>query len=248
MKQINFIVTFLLLVTLSTVAQKAVNVDTHKAKDIKVESLKGFEIGSSIYPADILNNYINNFKSSNTPITLAYFSEKRIASTLTLISRFRLVGNILNSPVIMYDSIHNGYGYSGNDLSYQTTYSLGAGIDIEPRWYFGYKKRYLEGEARLNSGWFLSIPLSLSGTLINTYKMPPLYDFYKYRNFGYLSIAPTIGCRQAITKELFIEGNLQLANRGLDIHTLSDKLTITFKYPTFRLFTELSFKIAYTFK
>lgn len=122
MKQINFIVTLLLLVTLSTVAQKAVNVDTHKAKNIKVESLKGFEIGSSIYPADILNNYINNFKSSNTPITLAYFSEQRIASTLTLISRFRLVGNILNSPVIMYDSIHNGYGYSGNDLSYQTTY------------------------------------------------------------------------------------------------------------------------------
>lgn len=210
MKQISVFIAFFLLVSISAVAQNAVTVDTLKTKNIIVESLRGVEIGSSIYPADIYNNLINNFKISNTPVTIAYFNEKRIASTCTLISRFKLLGNILYSPVRMSDTIPNGYG-SQNDLSYQNTYSLGVGIDVEPRWYYGFKKRYLEGEAQLNSGWFLSIPLSLSGTLINTYKMPYYTYLPKYRNIALLAIAPTIGCRYAITKELFIEGNLKLA-------------------------------------
>jgi len=244
MKQ--FLFTIILMSYLSASAQKEVFFDTLKVKDIKVQQMQGIEIGSGLYPPNIFMILSAGLKENTIPITISYFNEKRIASTWTLISRIKLQNNLSNSPVFSYDSINHSYEFSSNS-PHKTTYSLELGVEIEPRWYFGYKSRYQLGKAQLNSGWYLSLPLQLSSTLIDTFKYPQPENLIVNNNLANLTLSPTIGYRQSVSKQLFLEANLKLACSTLNLYSINNHVNVRY-YPAFTLFPELNFKIAYTFK
>lgn len=227
-------------------AQKEVYFNTTKPEEVKVESMQGVDIESSFSPISIIDNLTYQKKSWGIPLSIGYFNEKRIASTWTLLSRIKLQNNLSNTPVLSYDSINHGYGYDMNS-PYKATYSLGIGISIEPRWYFSYKKRFQVGKAKLNSGWFLSLPLSLNSTLINTYKPDMIDEYYSnYKAYCSLGLTGILGYRQAISKQWFLEGNLQLINLSSQIYSLNNKINIS--QPWIIIFPGISLKAAYTFK
>jgi hypothetical protein len=243
------IVTILLVfaVVLHTSAQKEIYFSNLSPDSIKVQQMQGIEIGLALYPTKIIMNLSTSMKDNTIPIVISYFNEKRIASTWTLISRIKLKNNLSKSPVFTYDSISHSYEFHSNS-HYQTTYSLELGVEIEPRWYFGYKSRYQLGKAQLNSGWYLSLPLQLCTTLIDTFKYPqPLNQFINY-NLPNLTLAPAIGYRQSVSKQLFFEANLKIAYSALYLYSIKNYVFVRYSYQYVTLLPELSFKAAYTFK
>ena len=231
---------------LSVSAQKEIYFSSTPKDSIKVQSMQGIEIGSGLYPPNIFMNLSSGAKYSTIPILLSYFNEKRIASTWTLISRIKLQNNLSNSPVFTYDSINHGYMFDSNS-SYRTTYSLAIGIDVEPRWYFSYKKMHQLGKAKLNSGWYLSLPLSASSILLNTFKIPQPENLIVNNNLANLTLSPTIGYRQSVSKQLFLEANLKLACSTLNLYSINNHVNVRYFYPAVTLIPELNFKLAYTF-
>lgn len=246
MKRHFFSTALLLLFITSVSAQKEIYFSSTPKNSIKVQSMQGIEIGSGLYPPNIFMILSAGLKENTIPITISYFNEKRIASTWTLISRIKLQNNLSNSPVFTYDSINHSYEFSSNS-PHKTTYSLELGVEIEPRWYFGYKSRYQLGKAQLNSGWYLSLPLQLSSTLIDTFKYPQPENLIVNNNLANLTLSPTIGYRQSVSKQLFLEANLKLACSTLNLYSINNHVNVRY-YPAFTLFPELNFKIAYTFK
>jgi len=247
MKQTLVTIALLFSTYLSVSAQKEVYFNTTKPEDIKVASMQGIDIESGLNPISIINNLKYQSKSWNIPLSIGYFNEKRIASTWTLLYKVKLMNSFSNTPVISYDSINHSYGFDNNS-PYKAEYSLGIGISFEPRWYFSYKKRYQLGMAKLNSGWFLSLPLSLNSTLINTFKFPQDVYWSSFKNIGSISLAPIIGYRNSVTKQLFLEGNIKIVNSNLNVNSFRKQLSINLNIPALNFFPELSIKASYVFK
>lgn len=213
---------------LNVYAQKEVYFDTIKTENIKVQSLHGLET----------NIYVK-FEPDNTKwiipdVYIGYFNEKRIGSSTTLISTIGIRNAVFKRE--RYELINNVFDQTGK---YFTAYYLTFEISMEPRWYLNYKNRFENGTAMLNSGLFLSMPLTLSslclrtpdGTINNSW-LPPFTTLN-------IALSPRIGYRQAIFKSLFIEGMAALSGRcifnGYDLYGLNIE-------------PSLNFKIAYTFK
>src|SRR5659263_282413 len=214
MKQVLVTIALLFSSYLSVSAQKEIYFYNTNLKDIKVASMRGLEISMGYDPfAFFRSSYLNN-NSFNIPLTMSYFSEKRIAPSWTLTSRIGLTHNFIkqaeyvNYPdsVIINDST---YHYFNQKIDgYQFGYLLTLNLEIEPRWYFNFKNRFQKGHAKLNSGWFVSLPVSINTLLINTYKWPESENsFYNnFKNYGNLNVSLLVGYRQAITKNWFLEG------------------------------------------
>ncbi|MHB9140338.1 MAG: hypothetical protein ACYC25_00495 [Paludibacter sp.] len=243
MKKTLFPFSFLLIISFCISAQKEVYFNTAKQEDIKVVSMQGIEIGSNFDPSTIINDIKYNRQSFHIPINIGYFNEKRIAPTLTLISSAEIAYGYSKSA---YSAL-NDTMYNGNiSYIYKTSYSLGLNLSVEPRWYFSYKNRYTMGRAMLNSGWFLSLPVSYGITLLSNseYFNKPTWLYDKY--YGSLSFSPAFGYRQAITKHLFLEGNIKYLNGDFSFYEKNKMFFIT--GPLFFFSPTLSIKAAYTFK
>jgi len=248
-----FFLSLFITMFFSVAAQKEVYFNTTKPEDIKVESMQGIEIGSFKNIENIFRPSNSYYSSTYIPITMGYFKEKRIAPSWTLSSRITLLHGFQNSPIFVTvkDSAQ------GVDSMYQNTYSkldhhdfsyhLVITIGIEPRWYFRYKKRYQAGKARLNSGWFLSLPVTFSTGLINTYKPEEGdTDYANYKSYCSLGLSGVLGYRQAISKHVFLEGQLDLTSTSFYLDSYYKKLN--FYQSTIRLLPNVSIKVAYTFK
>jgi len=243
---------FFLIILYPVSAQKEVYFSTTKPEDIKVESMQGIEIGSYKNIENIFRPSNSYYSSTYIPITMGYFKEKRIAPSWTLTTRITLLHGFGKSSRYTYgnDSTQNdsanNYGTKLWDNS-KSYYHLSIAIGIEPRWYFGYKKRYQTGKARLNSGWFLAMPVTLSKVLINTNKVIVNDDtFSSLVNYCSLGLRGTLGYRQAITSHLFLEGNCHIFNTSSSIYSLNSN--IHFMKPRITLLQEIGLKVAYTFK
>ena len=253
MKQIIIII-LILFSFLSVSAQKEVYFNTTKPEDIKVESMHGFEIGSAINASSLFNPYYSYGQSFGIPLSMGYFNEKRINPSWTLTTRIGLGHGFMNlahyifvkDSFPMNDTIQHFISQKFDHYKFE--YSLSIGISVEPRWYFGYKKRYQIGHAKLNSGWFLSLPFSVSTTLINTYK-PDWVDIYSsnFRTYCSLDLTPTLGFRQAISNHWFLEGNCQLINASSHVSSYNSKYFYV-TIPWFTIFPGINIKAAYTFK
>lgn len=233
-----------ILMSISTFAQREVFFNSSKPEDFKVQSLKGIELQIGYNPLSIFNSS-RYFKS--IPYYAGFFSEKRIAPTMTLGYSVGLVGSTLKMPIAnpTYDSISGSYSYEfSSNSSYEQIYSVGIRVGVEPRWYWNFKKRAEQNKARLNSGWFLSMPLNYEYVMYNSYKpnYPPNYQS-NYQNYGYLTLKPTISYRQSITKNIFIEGSFGYGI-GLALGSYNRHF-VTFLSDTE---PELKIKAAYTFK
>lgn len=250
MKQIVITISSLFIILLSASAQKEIYFNTTKPEDIKVSSIRGIEIGSTLNTNSLFQTSYFNDKSFGIPLYMGYFDEKRIAPTWTLTTRIGLSHSFGNQShyILFKDSMQTNdsiYHFNNAKIDhYKFEYSLNLGIGIEPRWYFGYKKRYQVGKAKLNSGWFLSLPLTATTTLLTTYKPDNIYnsDYKSYCTFGLTGV---LGFRQAISKQWFLEGNCQLIKANSEIFTRNNKVSIS--QPWINLLPGISIKAAYTF-
>jgi hypothetical protein len=162
---------------------------TFGQKENSVRSFHGIDV--SVFPY-MDNRY--NFNIESPSGYLGYYFEQAIARTWTL----RLTAGVQE----VY-----GKGYVFDDqhwwerLHLEQIYKVG----VEPRWYYAYKKRFAAGEALLNSGWFLSLPISMEimyncvNEGFNTVDYEPEY----LKSFHVL---PAWGFRSAFSRHFYWEG------------------------------------------
>ena len=252
MKRHIFSTTLLLLLITCVYSQKEVYFYTTKPEDIKVESMHGFEISSGYNPLVIFRpSYITD-NTFSVPINMSYFNEKRIAPTWTLTTRIGLTHSFVNQALYvnykdsftMHDSV---YHFNSQRIDgYKFVYRLNLNLGIEPRWYLGFKNRYEKGKAKLNSGLFLSLPITYSAILINTYQWPGSEDYNnQYIDFGSINISLMLGYRQAISKNWFLEGSLNTIGNYFSFNEYYKKFYL---FSSFTFNPTLSLKAAYTFK
>lgn len=237
MKQFLFTILFLLIVTLNISAQREVYFNTVNPENLNVETLKGVELQVGYNPLEIVSpgRYLNQ-----VPYYAGFFYEKRIAPTMTLGYSGGIFGSTLKIPVYTYDSISGGYFSGYNNSNYQQVYTLGLRVGIEPRWYWNFKKRAEQNRAKLNSGWFLSLPFNYEYSMYTTFR--PTYQANS-QSYGYMTLKPTIGFRQSISKNIFLEGSFGYGiSYGLGTYNGDFYNYLTSANP------ELKLKAAYTFK
>ncbi len=239
MKQFIVLTAFSFFVLLSVSAQREVYFNASKPEDLKVESLKGVELQMGFNP---LNVFSSNRHYNPIFYYADFFSERRIASTMTLTYSAGLFWSSSKTLIMShaYDSISGYISEYSAVANYEKVYSLGLKVGLEPRWYWAFKKRAELNNARLNSGWFLSLPLDYSYAIYNSYKSTPVYESQSY---GVLNLKPTIGYRQSITNNIFLEGSFGYGvTYGLWVFNHDFNGYLSNGLP------ELKFKAAYTFK
>ncbi|HEY5591639.1 MAG TPA: hypothetical protein VIK55_11550 [Paludibacter sp.] len=241
MKRILFSIAFLLISVLNISAQKELIFENINAANIKVKSPQGIEVNFIAGP------FVpdgSSFNSSKAPLYIGYFHEKSTSANWTFISTVGLYAEFGTRPVSkLNDSTHVIYFDNTN----KNTRGLSLGAGIESRWYLGKNERYKTGKAQLKTGLFLSFPVSLKTTLLQTPE--PLYNqglFPSHFNVN-VSFTPTIGYRQAISDRFFLEGSLGLGaylgiGNGKNFYNYP---VSTFSMPT--LNAKLKIKAAYTF-
>jgi hypothetical protein len=242
MKRFLISAVLFLLVLLPVWGQKEVFFTNIPKDSIKVESLHGISIGTGIDFLSTIQNLISNDKSYNVPLGISYFNEKRVAPTITFITGVGL--NATFSKSQLYTQLSDGsYYYSYLDPKYKNTYSLHLSAGIETRWYFGYKRRYELGKASLNSGWYLSLPVSSGTKLIDTDKTKYSSNYINYVGFG---ASLNLGYRRAISKQWFLEGNVSLLGISTSFSSVYTKLKFSSPYISYP--TGISLKATYNFK
>ena len=251
MKQIIIII-LILFSFLSVSAQKEVYFYNTKAENAKVDSMRGFEISSGYNPLAIFRPSYYTDNTFSIPLNMSYFIEKRIAPNWTLTTRIGLTHSFVNQAqygyykdsIILHDSVYhfNTQKIDGYKFAYQLRLNLG----IEPRWYLAYKSRYVKGKAKLNSGWFLSLPITYNLLLINTNKWPDYRSYYnQYADYGNVNLLLLLGYRQAISKNWFLEGSLNTIGNSFALYEVNNQF---YFFSTFIFNPSLTLKAAYTFK
>lgn len=134
-----------------------------------------------------------------------YFHENRMADTWTLNKSIGL-NNAFYNCYEYSNNLNNGYGFSQVGETYR--YEMSLDIKLEPRWYFDQRLRYRHNKnTRNNTGWFLSVPLTLSAKLLS---QPALGYSNQWvpEKLSLDVITPlTIGYRYAFHKNFFIEAD-----------------------------------------
>jgi|ERR1035437_3302574 hypothetical protein len=228
----------LIQVSVNLFSQKEIFFSVKAPDSIKVESLHGIETRLSLFPSEF-SSY--SLPSNYTPsIYVGYFKEKRIADCWTLNTTIGLQ-NVLARQLIYQIDTTSGYYSSGNN--YKNVYSLRIEAGIEPRWYINYKSRYTLGLANLNSGWYLSFPLSFQTTLLQTPDQLFNPNWLPSNFAGSLIFTPTLGFRQAISNRFFFESSLGLGVIEMfGIYSSKFNIYTPFFYPKFCV------RLGYTFK
>ena len=246
----HFFLTTLLLVFIARIsAQKEVYFNTLDSGVPKVKSYKGLETRVSLIPAEFQFGFLSFLSLPRfiyPAVYIGYFNEKRIANNWTLNSTIGLNYIASKGPVwqVHHDSINGDYA---TGIGIKNTFQVNLEVGVEPRWYWGYKKKYLAGISDLNSGWYLSFPTLFQTILLNTPE--PALKLRLTPNYFQItaSISPTLGFRQAISKRWFLEGSIGLG--------VQDNVGI-YKYGNTNIFyiwnpiiiPHCEIKAAYTFK
>lgn len=235
------IIFLFLLFYFQTSAQKEVYFNTAKPEDIKVETLKGVELQIGYNPMYIFDP--TRYFNQEIPYYAGFFNEKRIASNVTLGYSVGLSGSRTELPLLTlrYDSVSgNSFYVFDNNLDYKASFSLGLRIGIEPRWYWNLKKRAEQNMAKLNSGWFLSMPITCEYSMFTSFKPNYLSD---YQYYGNIILKPTIGFRQSVSKNIFLEGSF-----GYKVGSYLSRNMYGLNPLRLSTNSELNIKAAYTFK
>lgn len=235
---------FLLLLMGNISAQKEVFFSNLNGEKAKVETLRGFEVSTFLNPLSTLDNiFSGNNRYHDIPLQIAYFHEKSIAASWTLISSIGLNNQFSISPrYIVVTNVDNQY-YQPMSIGKRLYYSMDLNLGIEPRWYFGFQKRSSWKHVLLNSGWYLSLPVRASTNLFHSHI--PVYGQDRLPNWFAVtaSIMPTIGYRHAVSKQWFIEGDLGIGSY-YNFSNYNHVITVWKTLPK----SSLSIKAAYTFK
>jgi hypothetical protein len=210
----------------SLFSQKEIFFDNTPKDSIKVHTLSGIEIGyAGRYEPrmilDLMGGDVDPTEDFHS-VQVNYLKEYPIFPTISLILKGGL--GITQRPDFITSS-----PMGGDILGYKYNNSYGVILSAEPRWYYGYKRRFVEGKAKLNSGGFFTLPLEY-----NSYTEPSRWSYVT------ILLSPQCGFREAIFDNIYIEGML-----GCSLSTQSDLYVYTIDkvihwYPT------ASLKIGYT--
>jgi hypothetical protein len=176
------------------IAQQEIFFDNTPKDSIKIQTFSGIEVGytGKYEPRmfqDLMSGSIDPLEYFHS-IQLNYFKEYRMFSTVSLI----LKGGFGISPT---PDFITSSPMDGTILGYKFYNRYGIILSAEPRWYYGLKKRFVDGKAKLNSGGFFTMPLEY-----NSYTYP---DHYSHVT---IHLSPQWGFREALFSEFFIEGML----------------------------------------
>ena len=188
--RILVISTLIILSSFSSLfSQQTIYLDNTPKEKIKLNNIRGIDFYAGIlsddyYPFDPF--YVDIHYQFN------YFQELRLFSSFGVVLKG---GMKMNRRFITKGDIGDT-GDSGTQLLLNSLINSTYGeahLVVEPRWYFSYFYRYKAGNAALNSGWYIGIPVELNSNLTS-----------------YLGVStnPTLGYRQAVSKSIFIEGGL----------------------------------------
>lgn len=186
--------------------------------------------------------------STMSPIFLDFVKEISVAKIASVIFK----GGVVIIPRKYDNEVYEPIIYNpliGNKTRYC---NFGLDVGVEPRLYWGIKKRALTGKAKLNSGWFLSFPLEAVAPLEFSYNTIPSgsdmsyfndYTWFKdwlkiYYNFG-----PAVGYRHAIFNNWHIEGVFQIMAYNYHI-----KYSKGYWNGTTEIYPVIKIKAAYVFK
>lgn len=180
-----------------------INVDK---KEIKVaRTISGLEFDADFIR--VLPGQYMGYVAGSVETHISYFHENRIANNWTFNKSIGLGNSLFHYLIYEYNPSSGGYGYSMGSKVYQ--YELSLNLKLEPRWYFDQRLRYIHNKStRNNSGWFLSLPLTLSTDLlrqpvavINAHWVPEQFVVS-------IMAPPTIGYRNSFAKNFFFEINV----------------------------------------
>ena len=216
MKQALFTITFLLMFS-SIFAQKEVFFSDTSRDSISISKLEGIQFGVSFLP------------TYTTPIIeFGYFRELKLSKTISLTVK----GSLEN---IIYKRNHYKVYISAlmdsvvGDEKTDTKSDFQFSLSLEPRWYFNYVKRHLNGvKTDLNSGWFLGMPVKFRSSIFS-----PQNFFIPQTGYNDLfspsisvtllnnevTVSPQVGYRYALSKKLFIETSVKYS---LHIHPVTN--------------------------
>lgn len=188
MKKFLLLVAF--LVAINAYSQKVIYFSSPKEDSISVKSLNTINL-------DIASN-INKYGISGS-FNMGILRESKIGKSSTLLTGL----NLINSTYRYYPDLDN--------QQFDIKYMLQASLYAEPRWYFNYKSRAMNGlNTKLNSSWFIGLPVILSTSDLTE---------ISYFTFHLLT-APVVGFRYAFSEKLYFE-----SAAGLGIYT--DFVSIT---------------------
>jgi len=223
-----------------------INIDK---KDIKVsKKLHGFEFG--IDAIRILPSFYSARNFGSIVSNINYFHENRIAQTLSLHKSIGFENSFYNQRLINANDQSGGEyssttGYS-NDSKFR--YNMSINAIVEPRWYFGHVRRYVEDKStENNSGWYLSLPIALQSNIVQCRELEQDNLFKENYNF-IVAIGPNIGYRKSLSGNWFLEASfgytpinyrfndtdfygfrrIRLASDMLNIDSYSTKLKIAY--------------------
>lgn len=205
----KFLILILSVFTQICVAQEEIffndiNIDK---KDIKVnKKLHGFEFGLDVLRIFPSQYYARNFGSIVSSVN--YFHENRIAQTMTLNKSIGFENSFYNQKLRNNNQTGNGYSSSAYSSESKFRYNMSIYAIVEPRWYFGHIRRYIEDKSiENNSGWFLSLPIVLSSNIVQYHEIKQS-SLYKV-NFNFtVAIGPNIGYRSSLSENWFFEASL----------------------------------------
>ncbi|HEY6914827.1 MAG TPA: hypothetical protein VI413_09135 [Paludibacter sp.] len=149
------LLTFCLIgfINLHVSAQKKEN-SADSTVEYKVNSLKGIELK---FEAPHMAGYGPH--GNGVPFFLDYIDEVRIAPSPTIL----LKAGVSITPGFFYEDSAALHGEIVDNRGIKVPFcSFGFNFVVEPRWYWNYQKCAQSGKAKLNSGWFLSVPLEIS--------------------------------------------------------------------------------------
>lgn len=233
LKHIKLIILVSFLISsLSAFSQKEIYFNATKSEDIKVQTISGFELKME---KKFLFDRFDYSSSKVFDFNLGYFHEKQLSKSISLIGTIELKSIIGKTK--KYQFVDSVSVISNNFTPY---YGINLNLSLEPRWYFGYEKRFQLGKALLNSGWFLSLPVRLVPLQVSTpYFIGDNYPGVIYHRID-LDISPTLGFRQAITKNIFVEAEGSLTLNNISFLFLENAGVFSYLVPT------LDIKFAYS--
>lgn len=168
--------------------------------DMKIsESVSGIDFNLD-YTRILPGRYMG-YEMGSIETHLNYFHESRIANTWSL---FKSVG-FGNAAYYGFEVLNGLPGeYSTNNYRYH--YELSMNVIIEPRWYFAFKSRFKQHkDLRNNSGWYFSLPLTCSATILHEPVTGITSSWIPERLVMKLIAPPTIGYRNSFADNWFFE-------------------------------------------
>jgi hypothetical protein len=200
----------IILVSLQTTAQKELK--SFDSTTFKVNSLKGIEL-------KIESPYASSFQplsSIGAPLHFNFVNERAISSSSTLL----LKAGINVTPGVFYEDTTYNYEFNlGQKIGRKVSFcSFGFNFGAEPRWYWNFQKRAHAGKARLNSGWFLSLPLEVNFPKVAMLNGPTINfkngDWITDQIILLYSLGISTGYRFALSKRLYLESSVEIQASG----------------------------------